>query len=301
MNLRFVEAFYWVVTLRSMTRAAEKLHLTQSAMSSRVASLEEELGTLLLDRRDRQFRVTGAGARFFLHAEKLLALQRDIKAEMGSSGSQPVTLRIGAIESVVHSWLIDWLRDMRTQEPGLALELTVETSPILVDQLRRGTLDLAVAALPASGGELRSQALPAMEMAFAGHAGLHRRRRYALDELVAAGLLTFQRGSQPQLALLDLLRRAGLEQARVHSISSISAMAELVEEGLGVATLPRAVVSRLARRLPLKALLVDTALPALPIHLSWRLDPTSLAQQALIDSVCQRLGVGRPASKKSMR
>ena len=177
MNLRFVEAFYWVVTLRSVTRAAEKLHLTQSAMSSRVASLEEELGTLLLDRRDRQFRVTGAGARFFLHAEKLLALQRDIKAEMGSSGSQPVTLRIGAIESVVHSWLIDWLRDMRTQEPGLALELTVETSPILVDQLRRGTLDLAVAALPASGGELRSQALPAMEMAFAGHAGLHRRRR----------------------------------------------------------------------------------------------------------------------------
>ncbi len=301
MNLRFVEAFYWVVTLRSMTRAAEKLHLTQSAMSSRVASLEAELGTLLLDRRDRQFRVTGAGARFFLHAEKLLALQRDIKAEMGSSGSQPVTLRIGAIESVVHSWLIDWLRDMRTQEPGLALELTVETSPILVDQLRRGTLDLAVAALPASGGELRSQALPAMDMAFAGHAGLHRRRRYALGDLVAAGLLTFQRGSQPQLALLDLLRRAGFEHARVHSISSISAMAELVEEGLGVATLPRAVVDRLARRVPLKALLVDTALPALPIHLSWRLDPTSLAQQALVDSVCQRLGVGRAASKKSMR
>jgi DNA-binding transcriptional LysR family regulator len=300
MNLRFVEAFYWVVTLRSMTRAAEKLHLTQSAMSSRVASLEQELGTLLLDRRDRQFRVPGAGARFFLHAEKLLALQRDIKAEMGSSGSQPVTLRIGAIESVVHSWLIEWLRDMRTQEPGLALELTVETSPILVDQLRRGTLDLAVAALPASGGELRSQALPAMDMAFAGHAGLHRRRRYALGDVVAAGLLTFQRGSQPQLALLDLLRRAGLEHARVHSISSISAMGELVEEGLGVATLPRAVIARLARRVPLKALLVDTALPALPIHLSWRVDPTSLAQQALIDSVCQRLGVGRSASKKSI-
>lgn len=51
MNLRFVEAFYWLVTLRSVTRAAEKLHLTQSTMSSRVAALEQELGTLLLDRR----------------------------------------------------------------------------------------------------------------------------------------------------------------------------------------------------------------------------------------------------------
>ena len=300
MNLRFVEAFYWVVTLRSMTRAAEKLHLTQSAVSSRVAALEEELGTLLLDRRDRQFRVTGAGARFFVHAEKLLALQRDIKAEMGASAAQPATLRIGAIESVLHSWLIDWLRDMRTSEPGLAIELTVETSPILIDQLRRGTLDLAFAALPASGGELRSQALPAMPMVFAGHAKLHRRRRYGLADLAAGELLTFQRGSHPQLALLDILRRAGLEP-RVHSISSISAMAELVEEGLGVATLPGAVVQRLARRMPLRALKVDVALPALPIHLSWRVDPTSRATQALIDTVCGRLDVTPAASKKSMR
>ena len=95
MNLRFVEAFYWVVTLRSMTRAAEKLHLTQSAMSSRVASLEEELGTLLLDRRDRQFRVTGAGARLFVHAEKLLALQRGqpparVSRALGDAADQAV-------------------------------------------------------------------------------------------------------------------------------------------------------------------------------------------------------------------
>ena len=87
----------------------------------------------------------------------------------------------------------------------------------------------------------------------------------------------------------------------MHSISSISAMAELVEQGLGVATLPQAVVTRLARRLPLKPLRVDAALPALPIHLSWLIDPTSLAQQALIDSVRQRLGVGRSASKKSIK
>jgi DNA-binding transcriptional LysR family regulator len=55
MNLRFVEAFYWVASLKSVTRAAEKLFLTQSAMSSRIAALEEELGVLLLDRRDKQF------------------------------------------------------------------------------------------------------------------------------------------------------------------------------------------------------------------------------------------------------
>ena len=54
MNLRSVESFYWVAMLRSVTRAAEKLHLTQSAMSSRIAILEQELGVQLLDRRDTQ-------------------------------------------------------------------------------------------------------------------------------------------------------------------------------------------------------------------------------------------------------
>lgn len=307
MNLRFVEAFYWVVTLRSVTRAAEKLHLTQSAMSSRVAALEEELGCPLLDRRDRQFRVTVAGTRFFAHAERLLALQREIRAEMGGSASaQPLTLRVGAIESVLHSWLIDWLRDMRGREPTLALELTVETSPILVDQLRRGALDLAIAAVPASGGDIRSQSLPEMAMVFAGNAGLHRRRRYALADLAAGELLTFQRGSQPHLALLDVLRRSGHEPARIHSMSSISAMAAMVEEGFGVATLPKAVVERLALRMPLKVLAADATLPALPVHFSWRDDPASAAQRRLVDSVFERLGVKRlggkrSAAKKSMR
>ncbi|MEO5736605.1 MAG: LysR family transcriptional regulator, partial [Variovorax sp.] len=84
MNLRFVEAFYWVVSLKSVTRAAEKLFLTQSAMSSRVAALEEELGVLLLDRRDKQFRLTIAGSRFFVYAQRLLELQRELKSEMGA-------------------------------------------------------------------------------------------------------------------------------------------------------------------------------------------------------------------------
>ena len=298
MNLRFVEAFYWVVTLRSVTRAAEKMHLTQSAMSSRIAALEEELGTLLLDRRDKQFRVTVAGTRFFGHAEKLLAMQREIKAEMGGNVSQAVTLRVGAIESVLHSWLIDWVQAMRDRHPALALELTVETSPILVDQLKRGSLDMALAALPASGGGVRAAALPQMEMVFVGHSALHRRRRYTLAELAQLELLTFQRGSQPHVALLDMFRRAGLEPLRVHSISSISAMAQLVEGGLGVATLPKAVVEKLAARLPIKALACEVALQPLPIHLSYREDPGSAPQQTLIDSVFERLGVTQGHRKK---
>ena len=141
------------------------------------------------------------------------------------------------------------------RHPALALELTVETSPVLVDQLARGALDVALAALPAAGAGVRTRALAPMAMAFAGHAKRHGKRgRWRAAELAAQELITFQRGSQPHLALLDWLNRAGVLPLRVHSLSSISAMAQLVEDGLGIATLPRAVVERLAKRAPLKLL-----------------------------------------------
>ena len=291
MNLRSVESFYWVVMLRSVTRAAEKLHLTQSAMSSRVAMLEQELGMPLLDRRDKQFRVTPAGQRFFGHAERLLALQREIKAEMGASAIQPVLLKVGAFESASHSWLMDWVRAVRETYPALALELTVETLRVLVDLLSRGALDIAIAALPAAGPGLRSLALPSMDMAFVGHVEHHRRRRWTPAQLAAQELITFQRGSQPHVALLDLLHRARVEPLRIHTVSSISAMSQLVEDGLGVATLPAAVLQRLSQRMPLKALQCEVGLAPLPTHLSWRVDPGSTAQKTLVDSVLVQLGI----------
>jgi DNA-binding transcriptional LysR family regulator len=298
MNLRFVEAYYWVVSLKSVSRAAEKLFITQSAMSSRIAALEEELGVLLLDRRDKQFRLTVAGMRFFNHAQRLLALHREIKGEMGASAQRTVSLRIGVIESVLHSWLIEWVQHMRSTTPDFELELTVETTPVLVDQVRRGTLDLAFAALPTAGENLRSRALPPMEMVFVGHKELHRKRRYALADLAAVDLLTFQRGSQPHVGLLDLFRAAGLTPRRVHTISSISAMVQLVEGGIGVATLPLAALRRLSERLPLKRLSCDTPLLPLPVHASYREDPTSALATGVLDAVFEFIGVSPDHRKK---
>jgi DNA-binding transcriptional LysR family regulator len=293
MNLRFVEAFYWVVSLKSVSRAAEKLFITQSAMSSRVAALEEELGVLLLDRRDKQFRLTVAGMRFFSHAQKLLTLQRQIKTELGAASDvkRNVLLRIGVIESVLHSWLIDWVKQMRSNSPDFELELTVETTPVLIDQVKRGALDLAFAALPTSGENLRSRSLPPMEMVFVGHRDVHTKRRYTLAELATLDLLTFQRGSQPHAVLLDLFRMAGLEPHRVHTISSISAMVQLVEGGIGVATLPLAAAKRFSQHLPLVALKCEAPLPLLPVYASYREDPSSLVATDVLDAVFEFIRV----------
>ena len=284
MNLRFVEAFFWVASLKSISRAAEKLFLTQSAMSSRISTLEDELGVQLLDRGDKQFKLTAAGARFLVYADKLLALQRDVKLEMGANVQMAVSMRIGAIESVLHSWLIPWLEKLRADHPGLELELTVETTPILMDLVQRGALDVVFAALPAASSGVRHHTLPPMDMAFVGNPTLHKKRNYSMVELADMELLTFQKGSQPHVTLLDLFKQHKLEPKKVHAISSISAMVQLVQGGFGVALLPRAAVARLGGFAKLKPLVVNAKLQSLPIHASYRIDPTSGSVEVVVQS-----------------
>lgn len=300
MNLRFVEAFYWVATLKSVSRAAEKLFITQSAMSARVAALEDELGALLLDRRDKTFRLTVAGSRFLVHAQKLLELQRTAKAEVGSEVAPEMTVRLGAIESVLHSWLIPWVEALRQQYPSLELELTVETTQVLIDQMRRGVLDIAFAALPASGDGIRTSTFPTMEMCFVGNRTIHARRKYSLEEIAAFDLLTFQRGSQPHVGLLDLLRSKRIQPRKVHTISSISAMLQLVQGGFGVATLPKAAVSSLSDARDVKPLACTSALAPLPIYANYRLDPVALSSEKLLESASEFVGRQTRPSKKAM-
>jgi DNA-binding transcriptional LysR family regulator len=152
-------------------------------------------------------------------------------------------------------------------------------------------------ALPASGAGMRVRALAPMEMHFVGHAELDTKRRYTLAQMARRELMTFQRGSQPHVAVLELFRRAGGEMPRVHAISSISAMAELVKEGFGIAVLPRAAAERLAAYLPLRVLACDTALTPLPIHASLREDPTSPFAHSVLDSALAYVA-GKTSSRR---
>ena len=256
---------------------------------------------MLLDRREKQFKLTTAGVRFLVYAQKLLELQREVKTEMGSDAPMAVSMRIGAIESVLHSWLIPWLEKLRRDQPGLELDLTVETTPILMDHIRHGALDLVFAAMPASAEGVRNRALPAMDMAFVGNPVLHKKRKYGLDELAEMELLTFQKGSQPHVTLLDLFRQHKLEPKRVHAISSISAMVQLVQGGFGVALLPNVAVQRLTGFASLKLLSCDAKLQALPIHASYRTDPTSQAVETVVKSAMAFVDGAMRAPKKGAK
>lgn len=265
MDLRFVETFVWVTRLRSITRTAEKLFLTQSAVSSRIAVLEAEIGSALLDRRERVFRLTDAGERFLVYAERLLSLQYNLKSEFGGKDASRFSMRLGSIETVLHAWLIPAMEWVKRKKANIEFELNVETTPFLNEQIRRGALDLIFAAEPASGKGIANEKFPALEMVFVGPASIGGRNDLSIDELLDWELLTFQRNSQPYRALHDCLGTAGITSKRVHTVTSISALVKLVESGFGLATLPLVAVEALR---PYHAIApLKTALQLLPLPL----------------------------------
>lgn len=282
MNLRFVETFVWVARLQSVTRTAEKLSLTQSAVSNRIAMLESELGVALVDRRDRQFRLTREGSRFLDHAEHLLSIQHRLKRDLGGQGPAPISLRLGVIETVSHAWLIPLMESLKAQKPQIEYELNVEMTPVLHQQFRRGGLDLLFTAEAVSGKGAVNERLPPLEMVFVGPPALRDRRRLSVEDLLAFELLTFQRHSQPHDALSHALASHGVSDKRLHSISSISAMVKLVKSGFGIATLPRAALAPMLDDQELFVLDTAVELKPLPLVASHLGQPASAALEEII-------------------
>jgi DNA-binding transcriptional LysR family regulator len=285
MNLTFVETFYWAAVLKSVSDAAKKMNIVPQAASQRIRGLEDELGVPLLDRHARVFRLTQAGEHFRKDAERLLRLWREIQPNYCAKPSTAATLRIGAIESVLHSWLIPWIERVRAQRPTITFQLTTETSPALQELVVRGSLDLVVGAEAVYEESVRTYELPSMPMVFVGRRQQHTQASYTLVELASYELLTFQRSSQPYIKLLELLAKHNLQAAQVHAISSISAMLQLVVKGFGVATLPMAAVESLSDAQGLVPLCCESELEVLPLFASWRTDPGCEA----VDSIARSM------------
>ncbi len=121
----------------NFVRAAEKVSISQPALSRAVQTLEEELGFLLFDRGNRNVAVTVAGAAFFNHARRLLFDVRNMEHDLsllrnGDSGH--VAFGIGPLHS--GALLPRMLRQVRADQPGISLSVTINTSTYLLDHLR---------------------------------------------------------------------------------------------------------------------------------------------------------------------
>lgn len=138
-----LRTFVAVQETGGFTRAGERLHLSQSAISHQIRKLEEQAGTLLLTRTTRSVTLTEDGEDFLRHAEQILRAQ-DALARRFRRSSVAGAVRFGVPESYVGDRLPPMLARFSRMFPSVRLDVTVDTYPALCDQINAGILDLAV-------------------------------------------------------------------------------------------------------------------------------------------------------------
>ena len=145
MDIRRLEAFKKVYELRSFSRAAQELFLSQPTISAHVSSLEEELGTRLFDRIGKTILPTKTGELLHGYAEQVFALLRQARAEVDLLQHKVSgRLRIGGSTIPADHILPGLLADFTARHPEVTIDLKVGDSALILESLMSGALDFGV-------------------------------------------------------------------------------------------------------------------------------------------------------------
>ena len=148
MDVELARTFMEIVRARSFVRAAEQLNVSQTAVSARVRTLEEQLGRPLFVRNKNGASLTPAGEQFLRYAPMFVQLWQRARHQVAVPPGRRAVLTIGGEVSLWHPWLIDWLHWMRRSAPDVALRVQVDVPDSLTDQVSTGALDVAVMYAP---------------------------------------------------------------------------------------------------------------------------------------------------------
>lgn len=145
-ELKQLRYFVRIVDLGSLSRAAETLHIAQSALSQQVASLESEFKTPLLLRTTRGVQPTDAGRELYLHAQVILKQAEDARTAVASCSAEPTgQVMIGVPLSLVAPLALPVFEAVRTKYPGIKLQVHEELSGTILEWVKNGRLTLGIA------------------------------------------------------------------------------------------------------------------------------------------------------------
>lgn len=242
--MRYVLA---VAEERNFTRAAERSHIVQSAMSHQVKALEREIGAQLFARTSRRVELTDAGAAFLPAARACLdAADRAVTDALAATGELRGTLTIGVIPTVTALDIPSTLGRFRQAHPAVRIRLRGGGSDEFVTAIKASEMDIAVLGLPAGrpprGVASRELAREQLVLVVSTRHRLAERRRVRPGDLAEETFVDFPEGS-PGRAPSDLaFHEAGVHRDVAFEAMSADLILDLVRNDLAIALLSPDVV-----------------------------------------------------------
>jgi DNA-binding transcriptional LysR family regulator len=262
-DLRSLEAFALIAKLGSFRAAADKLAVTQPAISTRIAALEQALGVVLFERASRRAMLTAKGREMLAYAERMVELRGAMRIAADEQMAATGRLHIGGSDTLVHTWFPRLVQRINARFPRLTLDIEIDLKPALLAALGNARLDVAFVTEPVDDASLSRVPLSSYELGWIAGPRLGLPRgRLTLEQAAAWPIITHLRHTRTYGAVQDLLARAGCSDARIYTSSSISTTVTMILNGIGIGAIPVAAVARELRERRLRRLdIVDAALP----------------------------------------
>jgi len=213
MDTKQLAAFCAVVERRSFSQAADQLGVTQPAVSLQIRSLEQRIGQQLLDRSGRRVEPTEAGMRLYRGAQRLIALEQQLLADLGeeAEGELKGRLELGASTGPGGSVLPMILGEFQQEHPLVHVVLTVSDTHTVVEQVGRRELELGIVGVAGRHRGVTFEPFYRDEVVLAVPAGHERAgETITLEELKAEPLVLMQEGAGIRQMIDEELRELGL-------------------------------------------------------------------------------------------
>ncbi len=244
MELRQLRAFVHVTHAGTFTRAAEELHLAQSAVSQSVGRLEAELGFALLRRTRDGVELTEAGSVVFERAREIVAGADAIRSDLAAlRGLLEGTVALGTMLPPGPIDLPELLARFHESHPGIGVHVREGSAPEIMALVRRDELDVAFTGLPADrlGDGLAGEQMLTEELLLIAPPA-HELGSPSLADLSGVPFIGYRRGSALRDTIDGALRAAGAAPQVVFESDELVSVRELVARSLGVAIVPRSTV-----------------------------------------------------------
>ncbi|OCT15104.1 transcriptional regulator [Paenibacillus pectinilyticus] len=240
MDFKTLKSFQFIVKHGSFVQAAEELNYAQSTVTIQIQKLETELGVQLIER-GKKCNLTEAGKLFFEQStaiiERVEQLQADFldlyKGEVG-------TIRVGLTEPTASFRFPLLLKKFTTQYPKIRVALEIAGTPVLLESLSKGSIDIAICSSPNVGSELYFQPL-FHEKFVALLPEDHQLTHYEVihpEQLKGQRLLVTSENCPYRKKLEMILRETGSIEVETMEIGSMTAMKPYVQHGFGIALVP---------------------------------------------------------------
>jgi len=244
MLIRSLRSFLALHRYGTIVAAAEKVHLSQAAVSVQLKNMEDELGVALFERTKRSLEFTPAGRKLVPLAEKMVAIYEEMRAVDGGRGARGRhqvggSLSLGIINSALDGVLPRLLKGIIQQNPRLDIKITAGISEELATQVNRGVLDMAIVTEPPQ----RFPANLSVHYLYSEPFALLTPKDTDCGDLASAfacgqPYIAFERNTWAGQLIDAFLLQHGIMSQPAMELNALSSIAALVRQGLGISIVP---------------------------------------------------------------